>query len=224
MSLQQQQDNECLSAFLDAEQSDSETSRIVDALLKEPEYKEQYSRLHLMHDHLHDQVQLNSSETGLRHNVSLALDDLPGHFVEDAVVLQSVQTEDVSQTHWFNRFIDNRLLSGVSMAASVMFMTLFILQGFNHDSNSSNSMTDNSLAATSLINSSSNSQSLIKSVPPIMQPPASYVSAKASKPQYEWVEADPVLSQQVRQYVSEHEKHRAAYNLQPKIRTAAYSE
>lgn len=249
MSIHKQKKNDCqykesISAFLDAEQSDIETAQTIDALLNDSEYKEYYMRSQLINEYLQDQVQTSVLNTELRNNISLALDDLPGHFVDNAVSLQSIKTQDISHTNWFKRFTENRMLSGVSIAASVMFMTLFTLQGFNSESSITNSAADSSLAATTQISPSPpDQQPLITSVPSLIQSaselPASYVSAgKVStgtfslqtlqpgnnnlKPKYQWIEADPVLSQHVRKYVNEHETHRAAYNLQPQIRTATY--
>ena len=246
MSIQKQQSNEVLSAFIDAEQSDNETSHIVDALLNDSVYKEQYIRLQLVNEYTQDQVQTSILNTALRDNVSSELNDLPAHFVDGAVSLQTAKTEDITRTSWFNRFFENRMLSGVSIAASVMFVTLFTLQGFNSETTITN-MADNSLASMTQTSLSLNQQTSIKSTPSLIQLaselPASYVSsemvfssAPVSRPvsrtaqttnddlkqQYQWIEADPVLSQQVRQYVNEHETHRAAYNLQPQIRTATY--
>lgn len=233
MSMPIQQNKERLSAFIDAEQSDSETSQIVEALLNDPAYKEQYARLQLVNEHLHDQVQTSVSNTELRDNISLALDDLPCHFVDEAVSLQIAKTEDISQTSWFNRFFENRMLSGVSIAASAMFVTLFTLQGFKTESDLSHTVSEQSLTAANSMHSSLDKQAPDKTTPSYIQPvavlPASYVSSTAAaitndapNQQYRWIEADPVLSQQVRQYVREHEIHRAAYNLQPQIRTATY--
>ncbi|MCU7939278.1 MAG: hypothetical protein KZQ64_01720 [gamma proteobacterium symbiont of Bathyaustriella thionipta] len=243
MSIQKQQNkdqhkHESLSAFIDAEQSDNETSQIVDALLNDSAYKEQYIRLQLMNEYLQEQVQTSILETKLRDNISLALDDLPGHFVDDAVSLQSLKTEDVSRSSGFNRFFENRMLSGISIAASVMFVTLFTLQGLDSEPGITPNMTDNSLVSTNQTNSSLNQLALANKNPSLIQSvaelPASYVSTGTElsktvqitnndlKQQYHWIEADPALSQQVRQYVNEHEKHRAAYNLRPQIRTATY--
>ncbi|MCN4144726.1 MAG: hypothetical protein LC437_06635 [Thiohalomonas sp.] len=126
MSMPIQQKKERLSAFIDAEQSDSETSQIVEALHNDPAYKEQYARLQLVNEHLHDQVQTSVLNTERRDNISLALDDLPCHFVDEGVSLQIAKTEDITQISWFNRFFENRILSGVSIAASAMFVTLLL--------------------------------------------------------------------------------------------------
>ncbi|MCU7799710.1 MAG: hypothetical protein KZQ70_06090 [gamma proteobacterium symbiont of Lucinoma myriamae] len=233
MSIPIQQKNERLSAFIDAEQSDSETGQIVEALLNDPAYKEQYVRLKLANEHLHEQVQTSVLNSALRDNISLALDDLPAHFVDEAVSLQSAKTEDITQAGWFNRLFENRMLSGVSIAASVMFITLFTLQGFKTDTGFSNIVPEQSLADTKPIHFSMDKQTTGQSTPSLIQPvtllPASYVSSTTAaitnndpNQQYQWIEADPALSQQVRQYVREHEMHQASYNLQPQIRTATY--
>lgn len=242
MTYHKQQSDEILSAFIDAEQSDNDTNQVIDALLSDTEYKEHYVRLHSINEHLNDQLQANVLNMDVRDNISLALDDLPAHFVDNAVSLHTARTENITQSNGFKRFFENRMLSGVSIAASVMFITLFTLQEFNSGS-AVNTTAVNSLAGVSQTSSSMTEQSSIKPIPSLIQQaselPASFASsanissgpflsgtADAAndnlKPQYQWIEADPVLSQQIRQYVNEHEMHRAAHNLQPKIRTATY--
>ncbi|MCN4144725.1 MAG: hypothetical protein LC437_06630 [Thiohalomonas sp.] len=97
----------------------------------------------------------------------------------------------------------------------------------------SHTVSEQSLTAANSIHFSLDKQASDKTTPSFIQAvavlPASYVSSTAAaitndapNKQYQWIEADPVLSQQVRQYVREHEIHRATYNLQPQIRTATY--
>lgn len=243
--------SECLSAFIDAEQSDIETPQIIDVLLNEPEYKEQYIRGQLINDHLHEYAQFSPLFVDLRSNINIALDDLPAHFSEAAVSLQTGKTENVSQSggwqHLFatsiNTAVENKMLSGLSVAASVMFVTLFTLQTINSDPNtqatseinhfagSANTSSADSIADEYVVSNSNLSAPIPSFVHSPSVFPASFVSTasalsevsgKEIKPQYQWTEADPLLSRQVRQYVKEHETHRAAYNLQPKIRTATY--
>jgi negative regulator of sigma E activity len=215
-----------LSAFIDAEQSDIETAQIIDQLLSDSKFKDQYARTQLINDYLQEQVQENIPLDVLRKNISLALDDLPAHFSDDAVSLQSIKTEDVSQNSFFiTHFLKNKWLSGLSVAASVMFVTLFTLQGLNSQSDTATKM---SLAGGSdafLINTANqklSTPSLIQSPSAL---PATFVSTnnnQVMKQKYQWIEADPVLSRQVRDYINEHENRRASYNLQAKIRTATY--
>lgn len=241
--------NEMLSAFIDAEQSDIETSQVIDALLNDPEYKKQYIRTQLLNDHLHEQTQENLLFGDLRKNIALALDDLPAHFSDDAVSLQTGRTEDISRNSWYKSFLmkglENRMLTGLSVAASVMFVTLFTLQNFNDSSNAaadlelsrSVNFTDNVIAGSnqrpSVSAQSAPTASLIQSPYAL---PAYLVSAgnaslasglatvnnESIKQQYQWIEADPVLSRQVREYINGHEKRRSVYDLQPKIRMATY--
>jgi len=242
--------NEMLSAFIDAELSDIETSQLVDALLNDSDYKAQYIRAQLINDHCQDQMQQSIFLGELRNNVALALDDLPAHFSEDAVFLQSLSTEIVPRSNWFKLLFakgaENKMLSGLSVAASVMLVTLFTLQGFSTGSS------DNTFASHQTSDSSSGNAIASKqntASPSLIQSPAALPAHLVStgrvstdrvstasisntssnneinqniKQQYRWVEADPVLSRQVRQYVNGHEKRRAAYNLQPKLRTATY--
>lgn len=248
--------NEMLSAFIDAELSNIETSQLVDALLNDSEYKAQYIRAQLINDHCQDQMQQSISLGELRNNVALALDDLPAHFSDDAVSLQSVSTEVVPRSNWFKllfaRGAENKMLSGLSVAASVMFVTLFTLQGFStgssdktfvshqiSDSSAGNAIASKqsaaskqSIAAPSLIQSPAALPAHLVSTGRVSTDRNSITSINSTsstnennqtiKQQYRWIEADPVLSKQVRQYVNGHEKRRAAYNLQPKLRTATY--
>jgi len=73
---------------------------------------------------------------------------------------------------------------------------------------------------SSLIRSPNNLPATYVSLNPGMAQPVA--SGENTKQQYQWIEADPALSRQVRQYVNEHERQRAGYNLQPRIRTATY--
>ncbi|MCK5648641.1 MAG: hypothetical protein KAI22_07145 [Gammaproteobacteria bacterium] len=244
-------DKEMLSAFIDAEQSDIETSQVIDALLNDPEYKKHYIRTQLINDHLHEQTQHSLLSADLRNNIALALVDLPAHFSEQAVSLQSGRTEDISRSSWLQQFViksfkkssENRMLTGLSVAASVMFVTLFTLQNFNVESSAQLSRSDNfteNVIASSIQRPSVSDQRVLTPTPSLIQSPyalpaylvsagtASLASGLAAvnndniKQQYQWVEADPVLSRQVREYINAHEKRRSAYDLQAKIRTATY--
>ncbi len=222
--------NERLSAFIDAEQSDIETSLIIDALLNDSEYKQQYIRAQFINDCMNEQVsEAIITNNDLRNNISHALESLPAHFSDDAVSLQTGITEDITSNSWFQALFkkssEHKVISGLSVAASVMFVTLFSLQSLN--SNQSAQYGDN-IAATSKVLQSQPNPSLIQLSSSL---PASYTSTATSgvnamkqdkKQKYQWIEADPALSRQVRQYINEHENYRAAYNLQPKIRTATY--
>ncbi len=225
LSESEQQKNEMLSAFIDAEQSDTETAQIVDALLSDSDFKARFARAQLLNDSLRGQIHESLLHNNLQNRVSAALDDLPAHYVDDAVDLQPVHTEDVTQSHWFRQLLGNKVFSGVSVAASVMFATLLTIQHFDPASSTSvNSFNNNSLA-----DSAQPAPSLIQR--PVL--PAHLVTAVSGsamndnfkqnlKQQYRWIEADPELSRQVRQYINEHEIHRAAYRLQPKIQAVSY--
>ena len=212
-------------------------------MLNDSEYKEQYIRTQLINDHLHEQTQYSISCDELRNNIALALDDLPAHFSEESVSLQSGTTENIPQSSWFQTFfkksVENKLLSGLSVAASVMLVTLFTLQNFNvslnEDNNSAMNTGESHTGDTLLANQFSFDTVTATSLPSLIQLPstlpASFVSTASDlaninnqtiKQQYQWIEADPALSRQVREYINEHENRRAAYNLQPKIRTATY--
>ena len=228
MSEKNQQKNEMLSAFIDAEQSDIETIQIVDALLNEPEYKKRFIRTQLVNDILNDSANAQSSDfllnNSLHKQVSASLDELPAHYVDGAVNLQTLSTEDVTQSSWFRRMFDNKVVSGVSVAASVMFATLFTLQHFDSVNGSVNESTDH-FNNPVLVDSSQSTPSLIMAPSALPSNLAAAGAGSASgnmKDQYHWVEADPELSRQVREYISEHETHRTTYSLQPKVRAAAY--
>ncbi|MCP3850274.1 MAG: hypothetical protein GY694_08580 [Gammaproteobacteria bacterium] len=233
----EQQSGADLSAFIDAETSEHDTSQIIDKLLNDTEYKRQYIRRQLINDHLQEQVQSDINLSGLRSNISSALDELPAHYCEAAVNLQEVVTEDVTLKsqlkEFFIKALDNRVFSGVSVAASVMFVTLFTLQTINspenndldvplaHSQNNITNSTSNISAAIPALNT----PSLINSKVTL---PAALVSSntesanRQNKEKYRWIEADPALSRQVRQYINEYERGHAGYNLQPQIRTATY--
>ncbi|MCW8931047.1 MAG: hypothetical protein OQL19_12510 [Gammaproteobacteria bacterium] len=237
MSEQIQQDidqsiNIDLSAFIDAEHSEHEISQIIDSLLSSPEYKEQYARKKLANDYLQEQVQEGIPLIGLRGNISKVLDDLPAHFSDEAVNLNVLETVNISQNSWFKSLLkksyDNKIISGVSVAASVMLVTLVTLQGLNN--NQAGSFDSNVVASSD--EKLSTSPMLQSSLSPSFVTPVSTFSNLSTtsnldintmnKEQYQWIEADPVLSKQVREYISQHEKRQAGYNLQPKIRTATY--
>ena len=226
LSESEQQKNEMLSAFIDAEQSDTETAQIVDALLSDSDFKARFARAQLLNDSLRGQIHESLLHNNLQNRVSAALDDLPAHYVDDAVDLQPVHTEDVTQSHWFRQLLGNKVFSGVSVAASVMFATLLTIQHFDPASSTSiNSFNNNSLAE-----SAQPAPALIQGPPVLAANLASAASGSAMndnsrqnlKQQYRWIEADPELSRQVRQYINEHEIHRAAYRLQPKIQAVSY--
>lgn len=210
--------HEMLSAFIDAEQSDAEIAQVVDKLLNDSAFKDQYIRMQLVNDSLGEQIEQEIINCSLRDRIATSLDDLPAHYVEDAVQLQVAATDNVPQSHWFRRIMTNKLVSGVSVAASVMFATLLTLQTFNSQNSESTVVT---IAATD-----PQPASLIQSQPELpislaASASGSYDSAD-SKQRYQWIEADPALSRHIRRYVDQHDTNRAVNNLQPKIRTATY--
>jgi len=228
MSEKEQQKNEMLSAFIDAEQSDIETIQIVDALLNESEYKERFIRTQLVNDILNDSANGQSTDflfnNSIHKKISASLDELPAHYVDGAVNLQALSTEDVTQSSWFRRMFDNKVISGVSVAASVMFVTLFTFQHFDSVNGSADESTSN-FNNSVLADSSQSAPSLImapSALPSNLAAAGAGTSSTNMKDQYRWVEADPELSRQVREYISEHEAHRTTYSLQPKVRAAAY--
>ncbi len=213
------QQNETLSAFIDAEQSELETAQVVDALLNDKEFKAQYIRMQLMSDSLHNQVHSALLKTDVLKSVAAQIDALPAcHVGALHNELHMGVIEDVTKSSLFKTIMGHKLVSGLSVAASVMFATLFTLQQFNHDPQTAQ-LADNNV-------STDDAPSLIQAPG---QLPATLVSGSGAnvsssdmKQQYQWVEADPELARQVRQYLSDHEVHRAAYTLQPQIRAASY--
>lgn len=220
-----QQKHEMLSAFIDAEQSDVEITQVVDELLNEPTYKDRYIRMLLINDSLHDQFEQSVLTKKLHDRVSSALGDLPAHYVDQAVKLQNVATNDVTQTHWFKKVIANKVVSGVSVAASVMFVTLLTLQTFNSESNNS---PDPAIAVNPIpvspIVVNQKAPSLIQTQPevPVSLAASGSINNKDFQQQYQWIEADPALSRHIRKYINQHDTNRAAYQLQPKIRSATF--
>jgi negative regulator of sigma E activity len=231
---------EMLSAFIDAEQLESETSHIVDILLKDSDYKEQYIRSQCVNEYLHDDNRPDFLDSQLRTNISLALNDLPSHFVEEAVSLEKAYTEDLRKTSLFQTLqnsifslYEHKLVAGLSVAASVMMVTLFSLQNMATDSNEMLASNDSRLEQKTVSDAMLLERSSEPLKPSLIQRnanlPLSLASTNSSVytpadtgSTYQWIEADPILSQQVRDYVKEHEKYRPAYGLQPQIRTATY--
>jgi len=248
---EQQQKNEMLSAFVDAEQSDSEISQIVDALLTDNNYKERYIRAQALNNYLHDQSQShglaidsksysgNSSggnsayystkelDSKLRLNISNALRDIPEHQSFDNDNNHSINVNSQTlppQTSLLQSFSDSlfdslfkhKIMTGLSVAASVMFVTLFTLQNVVTQTDHNPDMAINQ-PGHSLIQSQA-------------KQPVNLVTSPNTLPinaQYQWIKADPEVSKQIKQYVKEHESYRSSYysapNLQPKLRTVNYS-
>lgn len=224
---EKEQKNESLSAFMDAEQSDIETSQIVDALLIEPDYMERFIRLQLVNDSLRDQTQEPLLNSNLQHRIAAVLEELPAHYVDESVNLKAVRTEQVLRSSWFRQLLGNKVVSGISVAASVMMATLFTLQHFESPGENKVNLNNNMLAssdlqAPSFIQTTSLIQASSELPAHLIATTAATTRSDNLKQQYRWIEADPELSRQVRQYINEYETHRAAYNLQPKVRAANY--
>ncbi len=131
----QKQHKEQLSTFMDAEQLETETSQIVTHLLNNLEYKERYIRLQYAQDALNHRPLID-----IRAELSQALEPLETHFVDEAVCLQTVQTikavqitdtKDIRQISWFKSLNRQKIMTGASIAASVMFATLLGLEFIN---------------------------------------------------------------------------------------------
>lgn len=216
---------EILSAFLDAELSNQEVTEVVDKLLKDPDYKAHYMRTQLVSDVTHEQMHPALLKNTVLESVAAQLEELPAYHVNDSELVQP-KIEDVTRSSLFKTIMGHKLVSGLSVAASVMFVTLFTLQQFNNttEGDIAGNSTGINVANTAIDNSYT--PSLIQAS---AQLPATLVSGTGAtisnrqlKQQYQWVEADPELARQVRQYLDDHEVHRAAYTLQPQIREASY--
>ncbi len=207
---------ETLSAFLDAEQSEQDVARVVDALLKDPDYKAQYMRSQLISDSIHDQLHSALLKNDVLKSVSAQIEELPAYHIDDRELLKP-EIEDVTRSSLFKTIMGHKLVSGLSVAASVMFVTLFTLQQFNNDPQATG-LADNSMESytPSLIQASAQLPATLVSGT------GATISNRQLKQQYQWVEADPEMARQVRQYLSDHEMHRAAYTLQPQVREASY--
>lgn len=156
MSDKQQKMNEMLSASFDAEQSDIETVQIVDALLNDPALKERYIRAQLIDDSFHQQIHDTLINNDLHSRIMRRIEKLPAHFEKNIKKSTGLFSgvihkwiEELSQE--INRMLDNKIVSGVSVAASVMFATLFTLQYI--DANSPDTV-NNNIAASPPIKSS----------------------------------------------------------------------
>lgn len=207
---------ETLSAFLDAEQSERDVARVIDVLLKEPDYKAQYMRSQLISDSIHDQLHSALLKNDVLKSVSAQIEELPAYHIDDRELLKP-EIEDVTRSSLFKTIMGHKLVSGLSVAASVMFVTLFTLQQFNNDPQATG-LADNSMESytPSLIQASAQLPATLVSGT------GATISNRQLKQQYQWVEADPEMARQVRQYLSDHEMHRAAYTLQPQVREASY--
>lgn len=207
---------ETLSAFLDAEQSERDVARVIDVLLKEPDYKAQYMRSQLISDSIHDQLHSALLKNDVLKSVSAQIEELPAYHIDERELLKP-EIEDVTRSSLFKTIMGHKLVSGLSVAASVMFVTLFTLQQFNNDPQATG-LADNSMESytPSLIQASAQLPATLVSGT------GATISNRQLKQQYQWVEADPEMARQVRQYLSDHEMHRAAYTLQPQVREASY--
>lgn len=225
-----QHQNESICAFIDAELTTTEASDIIDKMIKDPEFKAKYQRLQLANDSLQEQLHSGLVNKHLPKTISTTLDELPAHFSDNAVDLQPVETGEIKQHHWFKKLLSNKVVSGVSVAASVMFVTLLTMQQFTSNS-AIEPITPGTIqsAGNQFNQPQQTTPSLIQDNVelPVELAATAAGSAEPDKSnsryeQYRWVEADPELSQKVRLYLREHETHRPAYNIQPKIRTATY--
>jgi negative regulator of sigma E activity len=234
----QQEKLESLSALIDSEINEQEIPVIIDDLLSDPKYKAYYERLKLSNDCMHDRLNDKVLNSALVKDISSAIDSLPAHYVEDAVQLKSLKLEQNTTTgNWFSNLLSNRLISGLSVAASVMFVTLFTLQHFKQ----TDVVTGQSVANTGPANPSQvvNNQPSTALTPQLIQPvariPANLVGSNMAgnntagqnhnpiKQQYQWIEADPVLSRKIREYIHQHDDYRTGYYLQPEIRSVKYN-
>lgn len=214
------QQNERLSAFIDAELSESQSIKVVDDLLNDEAYKSTYARLQLVSDSLDESHEQQIISQKLRLNIENALEEMPAHFIEDAVNMHVAKTDNVTKSLWYNKLFENRLVSGISVAASVMLVTLVTLQTI--DSTPETSQATNNILATTGEQSPSLIQAHSELPTSLVATSAGSADNETLKQQYQWIEADPVLSRQIREYINEHETHRAPYSLQPKIRSANY--
>ena len=231
-----QEQYERLSAFIDAEQADTETVDIIDALLEDKEFRDSYTRMQLVNDAVNDQIDDKLLHSNLSDRISASINQLPAHFVESATQLQSASMEP-NNSNWFNNWISNRLVSGVSVAASVMLVTIIALQTFDSSNEQSTQLvadrslnkqvdiqkhgqTDEPLQHYAGLPQTELTQAKLS--PEMVATAAGIVSDDAQTRQYQWIDADPVLSRRIREYINEHETHRTTFNLQPQIRAANY--
>jgi negative regulator of sigma E activity len=236
-----EQQSEHLSAFIDAELSDREISQMVDMLLNDSGFKQHYVRTQLTNDYLHGPVDILIDSKDMRNTIALAVDELEnyssGGLLEKYSLdnLQTAKIEDVTHYSWwhtfFNKSSENRLLSGMSVAASVMLVTLFLLQYVDSPLGKERKILDISTIDVNTLETNEDKYEKTIASPSLIQNPSlpayfistnNESSTQQLKQQYQWIEAAPELSKQVRDYINEHEQRRLPYNLQPKIRTATY--
>ena len=199
MTIQKQQNDEQLSALIDAEQLETETSQIVTHLLNDSEYKERYIRLQYAQNALSNKPLID-----VRSKVSLALDTLPTHFVDEAVSLQAVSTKDITHTSWFQReggaLNGQKMITGMSIAVSVMFATFFSLQLINspYDSSSHDMYSNSNIKQVKPYSATKQNELFFDPsiISPFAELPALLVSYPATSI-LQWQEDDLEISQQV---------------------------
>jgi len=243
---------ENLSAMFDGELSSTERNVLLDRLLGDPDLMKCWQRHQLIHDAMHGQLHDQLLKINLQDHVSQILQDEPVHFTENLIKQKLVKQEKIipestkievcdhsslMKESWFSHLMTNRLVTGTSVAASVMFATLFTVQHFQND----NDETVASLSQTQ-------TNSFASSPSPTVSLPANLVSTSqvsTSNPvvarykpvvnkgsvidpgkKFTWIKADPKLSQQIQEYVREHEANStiSPFNssLTPKIRAVSF--
>ncbi len=218
---------EKLSAFFDAELTDQETTQVVDRLLNDSDYQAQYTRIQLVSDVIQDQVHPALLKNEVLKSVSAQLEQLSAYHINDSELVKpklvKPKIEDVTKSSLFKAIMGHKVVSGLAVAASVMFATLFTLQQFNHTGLQGADMADiNTDISINPLNTPSLIQASAQLPATLVSGTGATISKRQLKQQYQWVEADPELARQVRQYINDHEIHRAAYTLQPQIREASY--
>ncbi len=235
---------EHLSALLDGELSSKDSGLMLDRMLGDPDLMELWRRHQMVHDSMHDQLHGELLKTNLLTRVSQALEEQPAYFTDDPVNKNFADglpahqrpmnhkhgsgqqyAEDKEQygqmnTSWFSRLLSNRIVAGTSVAATVMFATLFTVQHLQQQNNVSvAALTHTSDKVSSPLPTnmvSGNSPALAQSID----------AAADTSEHFTWIKADPMLSQQIQNYVKEHEgsSNRSSFNssFTPRIRAVSY--
>ena len=250
---QSSDNNELLSAFIDEELSTKDIGKVVDSLLKDETLKQSYIRqCSIKQQYMNNKItvtgKIDSSHiifesshlSNMRDNISNTIDSLEMYHDDFAGLLITTKTNNLSYLSRLykvaNSVLENKVIGGISVAASVMLVTLFTLQHFNpQNSSDMNNMYALNKDQNTTIQKPLNQIDVNEPIPSLIskksQLPASLVSTNArpvqtnnlnntlDKTQYKWIIVDPEMSNQLRAYANEHAKYREPYFVPAQYRT-----
>ena len=249
---------ENLSALHDGEITSAERDLLLDRLLGDPDLLQLWRRHQLTHDALHEQLSEQLLTTNLLDRVSSALDDEPAYQIEHAVKhtlnkssaahdngpAEVREHEQLIKPGWFAQLMSNRVVTGTSVAASVMFATLFTVQHLQNNQQAAlatiaktgsvetfQGQTRTAQTNPTQISGRSSSPALAVSLPANLVSTSNQAAVQNTPmsgqgSNFTWIKADPRLSQQIQKYVREHETHAAASSFNssftPRVRAVSF--